>query len=132
MGSYHIWCFVLIMRRPPRSTRTDTLFPDSTLSRSYAYARQAHASLGGTPITARQRHAIDPAHPCVVVHRRRRHGRHAAERGRLRAAPGRYAKAPVGQAIAKADAPGKRDERAMAPIAQLGADIGNSRVSDEA
>src|SRR3546814_4466619 len=53
----------------------------------YAYARQAHAILVGTPISARQRHALDPAQPCVVVHRRRRHGRHAAERGRLRAAP---------------------------------------------
>src|SRR3546814_17324691 len=26
--------FVLMMRRPPRSTRTDTLFPDTTLFRS--------------------------------------------------------------------------------------------------
>src|SRR3546814_12218435 len=27
-------CFVLILRRPPRSTRTDTLFPYTTLCRS--------------------------------------------------------------------------------------------------
>src|SRR3546814_4036319 len=27
-------CFILMMRRPPRSTRTDTLFPDTTLFRS--------------------------------------------------------------------------------------------------
>src|SRR3546814_10536286 len=28
--------FVLMIRRPPRSTRTDTLFPDTTLFRSYS------------------------------------------------------------------------------------------------
>src|SRR3546814_17367221 len=27
-------CFFLMIRRPPRSTRTDTLFPDTTLFRS--------------------------------------------------------------------------------------------------
>src|SRR3546814_17318191 len=29
-----LFCFVLMIRRPPRSTRTDTLFPDTTLFRS--------------------------------------------------------------------------------------------------
>src|SRR3546814_19535171 len=29
-------CFFLMIRRPPRSTRTDTLFPDTTLFRSPA------------------------------------------------------------------------------------------------
>src|SRR3546814_18224585 len=28
------WFFFLMIRRPPRSTRTDTLFPDTTLFRS--------------------------------------------------------------------------------------------------
>src|SRR3546814_21079384 len=28
-------CFFLMIRRPPRSTRTDTLFPDTTLFRSF-------------------------------------------------------------------------------------------------
>src|SRR3546814_17957291 len=28
------WCFLLMLRRPPRSTRTDTLFPYTTLFRS--------------------------------------------------------------------------------------------------
>src|SRR3546814_21019743 len=28
------WCFFLMIRRPPRSTRTDTLFPYTTLFRS--------------------------------------------------------------------------------------------------
>src|SRR3546814_6520328 len=31
--------FFLMIRRPPRSTRTDTLFPDTTLFRSIAEAR---------------------------------------------------------------------------------------------
>src|SRR3546814_21124298 len=31
---YMIRFFVLMIRRPPRSTRTDTLFPDTTLFRS--------------------------------------------------------------------------------------------------
>src|SRR3546814_12763948 len=38
----HVWCFLchffffLMIRRPPRSTRTDTLFPYTTLFRSIA------------------------------------------------------------------------------------------------
>src|SRR3546814_15495528 len=33
--SIELWCFfVLMIRRPPRSTRTDTLFPYTTLFRS--------------------------------------------------------------------------------------------------
>src|SRR3546814_15782381 len=33
--SYYWYCFFFLMiRRPPRSTRTDTLFPDTTLFRS--------------------------------------------------------------------------------------------------
>src|SRR3546814_20055097 len=31
------YCFFLSIRRPPRSTRTDTLFPYSTLSRSAGF-----------------------------------------------------------------------------------------------
>src|SRR3546814_9427828 len=47
--------FVLMIRRPPRSTRTDTLFPYTTLFRSPAYRNllRAHeadrASDGGRP-----------------------------------------------------------------------------------
>src|SRR3546814_18359018 len=38
---YCLWCFFffLMIRRPPRSTRTDTLFPYTTLFRSHAGAR---------------------------------------------------------------------------------------------
>src|SRR3546814_17115125 len=35
-------CFFLMIRRPPRSTRTDTLFPYTTLFRSLG----AHAAVG--------------------------------------------------------------------------------------
>src|SRR3546814_16243127 len=43
--AYLIVIFVLMIRRPPRSTRTDTLFPYTTLFRSLARA-------GGTLMTA--------------------------------------------------------------------------------
>src|SRR3546814_12224457 len=39
--------FFVMIRRPPRSTRTDTLFPYTTLFRSYGrrrHARRAHAA----------------------------------------------------------------------------------------
>src|SRR3546814_2582127 len=40
LASHHVCvfcvCFFLMLRRPPRSTRTDTLFPYSTLFRSIA------------------------------------------------------------------------------------------------
>src|SRR3546814_17800296 len=42
VGSVSIWCicfFFLMIRRPPRSTRTDTLFPYTTLFRSSPMAR---------------------------------------------------------------------------------------------
>src|SRR3546814_6632249 len=44
--------FFLMIRRPPRSTRTDTLFPYTTLFRSQSFANhRPHASV-----------AIPPAH----------------------------------------------------------------------
>src|SRR3546814_14251897 len=48
-------CFVM-MRRPPRSTRTDTLFPDTTLflSRHHAPHRQPDRRRLGTPRPAVQ------------------------------------------------------------------------------
>src|SRR3546814_17473442 len=76
--SYCIRCFFLLfflmIRRPPRSTRTDTLFPYTTLFRSARSARHGHA-------------AEDPRHPrrvrahrpgaghreCVFLRRRLRH-----------------------------------------------------------
>src|SRR3546814_3719019 len=38
--------FVLMIRRPPRSTRTDTLFPYTTLFRSFQALRQRGARAG--------------------------------------------------------------------------------------
>src|SRR3546814_15754213 len=47
MGECFLICvFVLMIRRPPRSTRTDTLFPYTTLFRS-VLARELARSLGG-------------------------------------------------------------------------------------
>src|SRR3546814_5612009 len=42
-SSAHFFCFFFLMiRRPPRSTRTDTLFPYTTLFRSAAEIVQVH------------------------------------------------------------------------------------------
>src|SRR3546814_4884965 len=41
VSSFCLCCFLMI-RRPPRSTRTDTLFPYTTLFRSEAVERQRH------------------------------------------------------------------------------------------
>src|SRR3546814_16482607 len=41
--------FCLSIRRPPRSTRTDTLFPDTTLFRSIACAARTRPPLAGRP-----------------------------------------------------------------------------------
>src|SRR3546814_8168253 len=42
-NSLFVFIFFLMIRRPPRSTRTDTLFPDTTLFRSAV----AFADMGG-------------------------------------------------------------------------------------
>src|SRR3546814_7335837 len=59
-------CFFLMIRRPPRSTRTDTLFPYTTLFRSEG-ERPRRASAG------RLARVADPARG----HRRRARPRHA-------------------------------------------------------
>src|SRR3546814_2830464 len=45
-----VWhsCVILTIRRPPRSTRTDTLFPYTTLFRSSLSAERQSASLAGS------------------------------------------------------------------------------------
>src|SRR3546814_4132065 len=54
-----------MIRRPPRSTRTDTLFPYTTLFRSQVLDLQAHARLrqrgAGMPGRRRLHRGIDPA-----------------------------------------------------------------------
>src|SRR3546814_19612036 len=50
--------FFLMIRRPPRSTRTDTLFPYTTLFRSLIH--RAHHILDIFAVTARADHAARP------------------------------------------------------------------------
>src|SRR3546814_12246089 len=40
--SLYLYLYFLMIRRPPRSTRTDTLFPYTTLFRSYANHRRSY------------------------------------------------------------------------------------------
>src|SRR3546814_13816255 len=40
---FAVFCFYLVIRRPPRATRTDTLFPYTTLFRSFGGGRQQDA-----------------------------------------------------------------------------------------
>src|SRR3546814_11013486 len=47
--------FFLMIRRPPRSTRTDTLFPYTTLFRSVRRSRRARAARVGRPAIADRR-----------------------------------------------------------------------------
>src|SRR3546814_3765586 len=58
---YCLWFFFLMIRRPPRSTRTDTLFPYTTLFRSLAAGIACHcqARAAGHPQCQRSdsRHA---------------------------------------------------------------------------
>src|SRR3546814_21064212 len=44
-GFYVVCIFFLMLRRPPRSTRTDTLFPYTTLCRSGAFVDLADADI---------------------------------------------------------------------------------------
>src|SRR3546814_12474543 len=53
-------CFFLMIRRPPRSTRTDTLFPYTTLFRSLL-GRRAVDHGGGEPRRRRRRPRVDRA-----------------------------------------------------------------------
>src|SRR3546814_14706789 len=52
----YVWClffFFLMIRRPPRSTRTDTLFPYTTLFRSIGIDHGEFMALGGTATAPR-------------------------------------------------------------------------------
>src|SRR3546814_16078717 len=49
MLTFHLLFFFLMIRRPPRSTRTDTLFPYTTLFRSIGHRRaRSRSQLGPT------------------------------------------------------------------------------------
>src|SRR3546814_11245333 len=58
-------CFFLMIRRPPRSTRTDTLFPYTTLFRSIdapgfsvAMAKNASFQLTATSLPSRRKYGL--------------------------------------------------------------------------
>src|SRR3546814_15954073 len=75
-----IFFFFLMIRRPPRSTRTNTLFPYTTLFRSVAGPRP-HRSLG----RGQQVHRRNREEPAPRVRRRRRQRRRAVVRRGRRA-----------------------------------------------
>src|SRR3546814_10117683 len=56
-----LYCFFLMIRRPPRSTRTDTLFPCTTLFRSLAEPVEQPHRPGG----------VKPQHGAPSDHRQR-------------------------------------------------------------
>src|SRR3546814_12909003 len=66
---YSIVFFFLMIRRPPRSTRTDTRFPYTTLFRSIAACRPSADRHPSEPVPARRRRS--PA-PCPGPRERRR------------------------------------------------------------
>src|SRR3546814_3205225 len=54
-GEYSVFIFFVMIRRPPRSTRTDTLFPYTTLFRSRVLAGTANLCGGGKDDSANSR-----------------------------------------------------------------------------
>src|SRR3546814_13430007 len=84
VGVCYVWLlfFFLMIRRPPRSTRTDTLFPYTTLFRS---TRRPRAGGGGRGGAGRQRQRPgDPPRP--------------RRAGRRRPAAADFARAQIGRA----------------------------------
>src|SRR3546814_4598315 len=68
-----------MIRRPPRSTRTDSLFPFTTLFRSLACFIRAPGDspqLAGKPRVSKRHHADPPGR--LALHRHRPGGRRAA------------------------------------------------------
>src|SRR3546814_15696302 len=63
-----VFCFFLMIRRPPRSTRTDTLFPYTTLFRSRFDARDRRIIGKIAIVTAR---VVDLRHEAAIGHARR-------------------------------------------------------------
>src|SRR3546814_9573062 len=64
LSCFSFYCFFLMIRRPPRSTRTDTLFPYTTLVRSWGKILEA------TDVKRRvqlARQAVAEGHPTTLV-----------------------------------------------------------------
>src|SRR3546814_1807705 len=58
-----------MIRRPPRSTRTDTLFPYSTLFRSVLFQREGQAPDPGGPGRVQDRRSRRLAHRWLLLRR---------------------------------------------------------------
>src|SRR3546814_13951554 len=72
----YLYCFFFVMlRRPPRSTRTDTLFPYTTLFRSTGGGRRRRRDLGRQPRQEcrRRGETEDPWHPRAGTERSEEH-----------------------------------------------------------
>src|SRR3546814_5181230 len=69
----------MMMRRPPRSTRTDTLFPDTTLFRSHA--RLAHGNAGQLLRGLHRRLVVGDEQELYLLAHLRDHGGEAADVG---------------------------------------------------
>src|SRR3546814_1092595 len=81
-----VFYFFLMIRRPPRSTRTDTLFPYTTLFRANDGAEYANRKAKADPVRDRRRHWRDPridllhrAPPAFDVGHFRRSEEHTSE-----------------------------------------------------
>src|SRR3546814_4508262 len=75
--SFSVWYFALFFfvmrRRPPRSTRTDTRFPYTTLFRSGAADRAGHGGRGDRRGRRGGLGGAEPARPAAGGHGRRLH-----------------------------------------------------------
>src|SRR3546814_7002159 len=72
---FSLFCFLMI-RRPPRSTRTDTLFPYTTLFRS-PYQEAARPLIGGGPDQVA--HALEAEHGVINIKGQHGHAMHRSE-----------------------------------------------------
>src|SRR3546814_21000938 len=65
--AYLLWLFFFLrIRRPPRSTRTDTLFPDTTLFRSHYVITDGGAAPNVVPASASVYYYVRHPEPGVV------------------------------------------------------------------
>src|SRR3546814_9737396 len=71
--------FFLMIRRPPRSTRTDTLFPYTTLFRSHTAITQAKGRVGGQRLPDTIGQEIHPVLGHALIDAARRSEEHTSE-----------------------------------------------------
>src|SRR3546814_15276243 len=72
--------FFLMIRRPPRSTRTDTLFPYTTLFRSFSTQAQLRYKMAATTVCIQRRlEARGPGCQGFFVRRKRSQSRKLGE-----------------------------------------------------